>query len=269
MPFQTTSLPEGRSRAWWSARCSKTSSLANSSSSSSSGMCMRGLLCLLGGVLLQIALGTVYTFGVSSIYFLSFLKGHSDPALRLSAAASIMAAEFSATSLSMPLGGLLERRCGPRVGCLLGGGLFVSGVFLSTYTVKSGFLWFLLTYAVLYGVGLGIAYPSPLVAALRWFPNHQASVCLNFFCLGGNFSLFPTATGAVFGRAAVGQVYGFVYMAQLGSSVVTAVVMPVLTEQTEVWRPFCQQQQQKHLQPELLLQQQQQQQLQQQHQPTV
>ncbi|KAL8272080.1 hypothetical protein Esti_004015 [Eimeria stiedai] len=241
---------------------------STSSSSSSGKMPLRGLLCLLGGILLQMALGTIYTFGVSSVYFISFLKNHTDPSLRLAAGASLVAAEFSAMALSMPLGGLLEKKCGPRVGGLIGGLNFVAGVFLSKFSITRGFFWFVLTYAVLYGVGLGIAYPSPLVAALRWFPSHQAAVCINFFCLGGNFSLFPASTAAVFGRGAVGHVYGFVFMAQLGSSALTALAVPTLTQHlglsgacrltalccfavsallclargTKVWAPFAQQQ---------------------------
>ena len=101
---------------------SKSSSSNSSSSSSSSSSSMgknsknfRGLLCLLGGILLHIALGTVYTFGVSSIYFISYIKNNNDPTLRVTAAATLMAAEFSAMALGMPLGGALERKMGPKL----------------------------------------------------------------------------------------------------------------------------------------------------------
>ena len=56
---------------------------------------------------------------------------------------------------------------------LLGGFAFASGVYISCYTIKSTFAAFLLSYGILYGFGLGVAYTSPLVAALRWFPAHQ------------------------------------------------------------------------------------------------
>ncbi|XP_026193764.1 uncharacterized protein LOC34619819 [Cyclospora cayetanensis] len=132
---------------------------------------LRGASCLLGGVLLHIALGTVYTFGVSSVYLISFLKNRTDPTLRISASATLMAAEFSAMAIGMPLGGALERKVS-----LLGGFVFVSGVYASKFTIAYGFLPFLLSYGVLYGFGLGVAYTNPLVAALRWFPDQQGLV---------------------------------------------------------------------------------------------
>lgn len=135
-----------------------------------------GFLCLTGGILLHIALGTVYTFGVSSLYFISYIKNTTDPTLRITCAATLMAAEFSAMAIGMPLGGALERKLGPKAVSLLGGLVFVSGVYISRFTISKSFVSFLLSYGVLYGFGLGIAYTSPLVAALSWFPKHQGLI---------------------------------------------------------------------------------------------
>jgi len=43
--------------------------------------------------------------------------------------------------------------------------------------------------------------------------------CLNFFTLGGNFSLFPAATALKFGRLYLGTTYGFIYLSQMAGSI--------------------------------------------------
>ncbi|PFH38482.1 transporter, major facilitator family protein [Besnoitia besnoiti] len=55
-------------------------------------------------------------------------------------------------------------------------------------------------------------------AAPRGGLFYALAVCGSFFCLGGNFSVFPSAVASIFGRDAVGHLYGFVFASQLASS---------------------------------------------------
>lgn len=71
----------------------------------------------------------------------------------------------------MFLGGWLEKKVGPRFSTLIGGGLMSSGVILSYFTIKVSFWLLLLTYGLVFGLGVGIAYVGPLSSAMRWMPR--------------------------------------------------------------------------------------------------
>ena len=71
----------------------------------------------------------------------------------------------------MFLGGWLEGKIGPRFSTLAGGWLMSAGVLLSYFTIKVSFWLLLLTYGLVFGVGVGIAYVGPLSCAMRWMPR--------------------------------------------------------------------------------------------------
>ena len=71
----------------------------------------------------------------------------------------------------MFLGGWLERKIGPRLTTMFGASLMTLGVLLSYPAIKVSFWLLLLTYGLLFGLGLGIAYVSSLVCAMRWMPR--------------------------------------------------------------------------------------------------
>ncbi|CDI96572.1 oxalate:formate antiporter [Echinococcus multilocularis] len=88
----------------------------------------------------------------------------------------IHAVVISGQAIAMPLGGLLTSKIGFRivvaVGCLLCSG----GVALSSLTVQHGLGPFIFTYAVMFGVGMGLPYSVLFTLAADWFPNHRAVV---------------------------------------------------------------------------------------------
>ena len=67
----------------------------------------------------------------------------------------------------MFFGGLLERKVGPRITTLIGCAIMTSGVFLSSAAIRISFWLLLLTYGVLFGFGVGIAYVGPIACAMR------------------------------------------------------------------------------------------------------
>ena len=73
----------------------------------------------------------------------------------------------------MCLGGWLEKRIGPRLSTLAGGWLMSAGVLASFFTIKASFWLFMLTYGLVFGLGIGIAYVGPLSCAMRWFPRYK------------------------------------------------------------------------------------------------
>lgn len=55
-------------------------------------------------------------------------------------------------------------------------------------------------------------------------------VCLVFFCIGGNFSLFPTAVARSFGPRHVGTNYGLLFTSQVVSAVLAVTLAQVLQD---------------------------------------
>ena len=87
----------------------------------------------------------------------------------------------------MFLGGLLERKIGPRLSTMIGCGIMDLGIFLSFVTIKVSFWLLLLSYGLLFGLGIGIAYVGPLSCAMRWMPRWKgvmAGLVLSGFGLG-------------------------------------------------------------------------------------
>ena len=87
----------------------------------------------------------------------------------------------------MFLGGLLERKIGPRFSTLFGCGIMSLGVLLSYIAIKVSYWLLLLTYGLMFGLGVGIAYVGPLASAVRWMPRWKgvaAGLVLAGFGLG-------------------------------------------------------------------------------------
>jgi len=74
----------------------------------------------------------------------------------------------------MPLGPILEGYLGPRLTALIGGVMMGSGVFMASYA--KNLMQFVLSYSVLFGLGVGVAYQQPFITGGRWFPAKKGAV---------------------------------------------------------------------------------------------
>lgn len=132
----------------------------------------RALLVLLGGFIIHFSLGTIYTYGNLSPYITSYIRNQSSPSHLSSGTTSwVYACTVICQGAAMFLGGWLESRIGPRFTTMAGSLVMSSGVMLSYFTIKVSFWFFMLTYGVMFGLGLGVGYIGPLACAVRWFPK--------------------------------------------------------------------------------------------------
>ncbi|XP_077987972.1 apicoplast pyruvate carrier 1-like [Glandiceps talaboti] len=138
---------------------------------------VRGIIVIAGGIMIHLSLGTHYTFGNLSPYMVSYMRSRSKPAdLSYEEAMWIYAAAQACHGFAMYVGGFIDRKVGPRWTILIGG-LFVSlGVALTYFTIMQSFYTVLLTYGLMYGIGVGVAYAPPLASAMRWFPGRKGLV---------------------------------------------------------------------------------------------
>ena len=120
------------------------------------------------GVLLQMALGSVYAWSVFRTP-LATQFGWSIPQITLTFTITILALSCAAFA-----GGLWLNRSGPRVVAVTGGLLYGLGVMLASFTERLE--WLYVTYGLIGGIGLGLGYIVPVAVLLKWFPDRRGFI---------------------------------------------------------------------------------------------
>jgi MFS transporter, OFA family, oxalate/formate antiporter len=120
------------------------------------------------GVLLQVALGSVYAWSVFRTP-LAARFGWSIPQITFTFTITILALSCAAFA-----GGLWLNRSGPRVVAVTGGMLYGLGVLLASFTERIE--WLYVTYGLIGGMGLGLGYIVPVTVLLKWFPDRRGLI---------------------------------------------------------------------------------------------
>lgn len=126
---------------------------------------------ILGALLVQVILGTVYGFSV----FVRPLE------LEFGWTRAVTQWAFSTAlvtfAITMIPAGRLQDRFGPRVIASVGGVLLGLSFLLGALLVGPDRPWaFFLTYGVIGGAGIGFGYVCPIAAATKWFPDKKGLV---------------------------------------------------------------------------------------------
>ena len=84
---------------------------------------------------------------------------------------------LASLGLANPIGGFVERAAGTRKAVGLGGLFLVGGTLLASLAIQAqSFVLLVLTGGVLFGLGCGLTYTSPIVCSYRWLPKHKGLV---------------------------------------------------------------------------------------------
>eukprot|EP00118_Oscarella_pearsei_P004694 m.20520 g.20520 ORF g.20520 m.20520 type:complete len:496 (+) comp28022_c0_seq1:33-1520(+) len=130
-------------------------------------------IVILAGASIHLTLGTLYTLGNMSPYIVSYIRQYGHPKwLNAEVASWIYALAIVGQGTAMFFGGLLELKFGTRITSLIGGWIMSAGVALTYFTIHSFWL-LLITYGLMFGLGIGLAYAPPLACAIRWLPKHK------------------------------------------------------------------------------------------------
>ena len=133
---------------------------------------LRGLLVIVGGFMVELSLGSIYTYGNMKVYIYSYIRHQSHPAdLRQELTIWVFASTIIGEGLASLFGGMLVGIMGPRWTTLTGCCLFSMGLGLSYFTLRVSFWLLLLTYGFMLGVGVGIGNIGPISAAMKWMPR--------------------------------------------------------------------------------------------------
>lgn len=128
-------------------------------------------LVVLGALIVQISLGAVYIYSVFKTP-LQQMFGWDKSQVALPA--QIILAVFA---LAMVFSGRLQDKIGPRIVATIGGIVLGAGLILASFAQKfSGLSWFVVTFSVIGGIGVGMAYVCPISACLKWFPDKRGLI---------------------------------------------------------------------------------------------
>ncbi|MHA1730650.1 MAG: OFA family MFS transporter [Promethearchaeota archaeon] len=134
---------------------------------------MNRWIVVVGALLIQLALGTIYCWGNLTTYLTSNLRV-KDPTLLYSDTIYVFAIGLLAFAITMIFSGQLQQKIGPMKVGVIGGVLMCLGVLLSAFMTT--FVGILLTYGVLFGIGIGFAYVCPIACAAKWFPDKKGLI---------------------------------------------------------------------------------------------
>ena len=144
---------------------------------------LQGILTVIGGLLIQIVIGSSYGFGFVSPYLMSYLKQYNDN-IAINDGLFLTPIAIMTICFSFSLGGIMEKKFGPHLPILIGGSM-ITLVFLAFHFSKVLIICYI-SMAV-FGLGQGFAYFPPVKTGWYYYPNHKGRV-LGIILCGFGFS---------------------------------------------------------------------------------
>ena len=125
-------------------------------------------------LLLQFSIGAVYAWSV----FAKALQAEGNAFELTKVQASLpFTVTIGMIFIGTYTGGRIQDRRGPRVVALVGGVIYALGVLGASLARSDDQLWLLvLTYGVIGGFGLGVAYIVPIAMLQKWFPDRRGLI---------------------------------------------------------------------------------------------
>jgi OFA family oxalate/formate antiporter-like MFS transporter len=141
------------------------------------------------GMIINLCLGSIYSWSVFKAPLKAFLEisGPEVSASQLQLPFMIFLAFFA---VAMVLSGSYIEKYGPRKVVIVGGVLTGLGWLLAS--MASSIMILTVTYGIVGGIGVGIAYGVPVAMSGRWFPDRRG-LAVGLTVLGFGFSAFFTA----------------------------------------------------------------------------
>ncbi|MDZ7834692.1 MAG: MFS transporter [Alkalibacterium sp.] len=135
---------------------------------------------LLGGVLMQLCIGGIYTW---SLFNQPLVEAYGWARTEVYTAYSLIVFIFALVTI---FSGRLQDTVGPRKVGTIGILLFSAGLIMASFARSLPLLYF--GYSVLGGIGVGMVYVCPLSTSLKWYPKKKGMVTgiiIGAFGLGG------------------------------------------------------------------------------------
>jgi len=125
-------------------------------------------IIVIGAILIQLALGTIYSWGTLTIFVSPYLNEIRE------ATVYVFGVGLLSFAITMIFAGQLQQKYGPKKIAILGGILIAIGVISSAF--MTSFIGLLITYGIIFGAGIGFGYVCPIAAAGKWFPDKKGLI---------------------------------------------------------------------------------------------
>ncbi|TGZ75191.1 hypothetical protein CRM22_000523 [Opisthorchis felineus] len=136
---------------------------------------VRGILCIIGGILIHITYGYFYTVGNMAPYIVDYMNSNNISVNKTSAV-WLTSVGFSMQSIAMPLSAYIATKIGFRIVVICSCVLHSGSIALTYFAVGWGFWAVVLFYGIFTGIGFGAGYSVIIAAATEWFPNRRGLV---------------------------------------------------------------------------------------------
>jgi MFS transporter, OFA family, oxalate/formate antiporter len=183
-------------------------------------------------MIMNLVLGSIYSWSVFVRPLIDYYKtkGMTVTASDAQWPFSIFLACFA---IAMPLTGKYIQKYGPRNVALIGG--FLCGLGWLLASISPSVAWLYLTYGVVGGVGVGIAYGCPVNVATKWFPDKRG-LAVGLALFGFGFSAFITGNLANVFITNYGMMTTFRYFG-LAFIVISVLLSLPLKFPADGWKP--------------------------------
>ena len=125
-------------------------------------------IVVIGAILIQLALGTIYSWGTLTIFVSPVLDEPRELTV------FIFGIGLLSFAITMIFAGQLQQRYGPKNIAIVGGILIGIGVITSAFMTT--FIGLFITYGIIFGAGIGFGYVCPIASANKWFPDKKGLI---------------------------------------------------------------------------------------------
>lgn len=125
-------------------------------------------IVVIGAIMIQLALGTIYSWGTLTQFISPYVSEIEEITVY------IFGVGLLSFAITMIFAGKLQQKYGPRNIAILGGLLMGGGVILSSFMTT--FIGLLITYGIIFGMGIGFGYVCPIASASKWFPDKKGFI---------------------------------------------------------------------------------------------
>jgi OFA family oxalate/formate antiporter-like MFS transporter len=125
-------------------------------------------IVVIGAILIQLALGTIYSWGTLTIFVSPYLEEARELTV------FVFGIGLLSFAITMIFAGKLQQKYGPKKIAILGGILIGIGVITSA--TMTTFIGLFITYGIIFGAGIGFGYVCPIASANKWFPDKKGLI---------------------------------------------------------------------------------------------
>lgn len=124
--------------------------------------------------MINLCLGSIYAWSVFSASMSQYLSTHLNTTITSADLAVVYTVANSVGPITMISGGWINDKFGPKIVLLVGTSMYSIGLILSGFATSIPML--LVTYGIIGGLGLGMAYGCTISTAVKFFPDKRGLI---------------------------------------------------------------------------------------------